>query len=110
MNFICVNTETIEESDFIKGRMVKGLTRFIWTSGRKCNFKGCHDRPDLQPAIVKGWFWSGSGVRLGYTSDKDGSEHVEGDWSLKGGDGQRQPDNRELRLTVIIIGIPSTNL
>ena len=27
---------------------------YIWTGGRKCNFKGC-DRKDLQPAIVNGW-------------------------------------------------------
>ena len=44
--------------------MIKSATRFFWTSGRKCNFKGC-DREDLKPVIVKGWFWSGSGVRLG---------------------------------------------
>ena len=79
--------------------MARGNTRFVWTSGRKCNFDGCHDRPDLQPTIVKGWFWSGSGVRLGY-SNKDGNqERVEGDWSLKGGGGKRQPDNREEEIT-----------
>ena len=44
--------------------MIKSANRFFWTSGRKCNFKGC-DREDLKPVIVKGWFWSGSGVRLG---------------------------------------------
>ena len=27
---------------------------YIWTGGRKCNFKGC-DRKDLQPAIQNGW-------------------------------------------------------
>lgn len=74
--------------------MIQGTTRFIWTSGRKCNFDGCHDRSDLQPAIVKGWFWSGSGVRLGHKND-----HAEGDWSKTGGAGKPQPDNRELELT-----------
>lgn len=56
--------ETSEENEFVKARMIKSATRFFWTSGRKCNFKGC-DRDDLKPAIVRGWFWSGSGVRLG---------------------------------------------
>jgi hypothetical protein len=76
--------------------MVVGLTRFIWTSGRKCNFGDCKDRTDLQPPIVKGWFWSGSGVRLGVAP---GDERVEGDWGPTGGGGDRQPDNRELELT-----------
>ena len=42
-----------EENEFIKKRMINGLIRFFWTSGRKCNFDGC-DREDLQPAIVNG--------------------------------------------------------
>ena len=48
-----ITIETEEENDFVKGRMAKGGTSFVWTSGRKCNFDGCHDRPDLQPTIVK---------------------------------------------------------
>lgn len=88
--------ETKEESDFVKQRMINGATRFFWTSGRKCNFKGCHDRKDLQPVIAKGWFWSGSGVRIGSTED---GLYPEGDWSPTGGAGKRQPDNRELELT-----------
>jgi len=91
-----VSLETSEENEFIQGRMIQGLTRFIWTSGRKCNFKGCEDRVDLQPAIVKGWFWSGSGVRLGVNPTGD---RVEGDWGETGGAGDPQPDNRELKLT-----------
>ena len=43
-------SETSEENDFIKGRILQGGTRFIWTSGRKCNFKGCN-RADLLPSI-----------------------------------------------------------
>lgn len=94
-----VSLETEQENNFIKQRMIKGRTRFVWTSGRKCNFNGCNGRSDLQPAIVKGWFWSGSGVRLGHSTSKDGQERVEGDWSLTGGADEPQPDNRELKLT-----------
>lgn len=65
------------------------VSRYIWTSGRKCNFAGC-DRPDLQPPNINGWFWSGSGAKIGPTTQR-GS----GDWSLTGGYGQPQPDNRE---------------
>lgn len=63
--------------------------RYIWTSGRKCNFAGC-DRPDLQPPNVNGWFWSGSGAKIGPTTQRN-----TGDWSATGGYGQAQPDNRE---------------
>ena len=42
-----------EENEFVKTRMINGLIRYFWTSGRKCNFDGCN-RDDLQPAIVNG--------------------------------------------------------
>lgn len=73
-----------------------GNVRYIWSSGRKCNFAGC-DRPDLQPPNVNGWFWSGSGAKIGPTTQRN-----TGDWSATGGFGQAQPDNREaaqVRLT-----------
>lgn len=63
--------------------------RYIWTSGRKCNFNGC-DRQDLLPQNVNGWFWSGSGAKIGPTTQRNS-----GDWSHTGGYGQPQPDNRE---------------
>lgn len=66
-----------------------GNVRYIWTSGRKCNFNGC-DRPDLQPPNINGWFWSGSGAKIGPTTQRN-----TGDWSSTGGYGQAQPDNRE---------------
>jgi hypothetical protein len=68
---------------------IAGNVRYIWTSGRKCNFNGCN-RPDLQPANVNGWFWSGSGAKIGPTTQRNS-----GDWSHTGGFGQPQPDNRE---------------
>lgn len=80
----------LQENEFIKQRIARGGNiRYIWTSGRKCNFAGC-DRPDLQPPNENGWFWSGSGAKIGPTSQR-----TNGDWSYTGGYGQAQPDNRE---------------
>ena len=63
--------------------------KYIWTSGRLCDFKGC-DRPDLQPLDVNGWFWTGLLTKLFPTTDRKNS-----DWSENGGIGRPQPDNRE---------------
>lgn len=63
--------------------------KYIWTSGRKCDFDGCN-RADLQPTIVNGWFWSGSEAKVPPTDQR-----ALGDWSNTGGDGRPQPDNRE---------------
>lgn len=102
-----VSLETPQENEFIKQRIARGNVRYIWTSGRKCNFAGC-DRPgmnaesssdcaswfrfyaDLQPPNENGWFWSGSGVKVGPTTQRN-----TGDWSYTGGYNQAQPDNRE---------------
>lgn len=84
-----VSLETPQENEFIKQRIARGNVRYIWTSGRKCNFAGC-DRPDLQPPNINGWFWSGSGAKIGPTTQRNS-----GDWSNTGGFGQAQPDNRE---------------
>ena len=84
-----VSLETPQENELIKSRIAQGNVRYIWTSGRKCNFKGC-ERSDLQPSNVNGWFWSGSGVKIGATSQRN-----TGDWSATGGYGDAQPDNRE---------------
>ena len=89
--------ETPEEIAFIKNKLITGEQRFTWTSGRKCNFDGC-DRDDLKPAIVRGWFWPPTGVKI--STNADGTRPT-GPWSTTGGDGKRQPDNRELRITVI---------
>lgn len=88
-----VSLETSEENEYVKDQLIKSAIRYTWTSGRKCNFDGC-DRADLQPTIINGWFWSGSGIRLGPTNNT-----LDGDWGTKGGDGKNQPDNRELRVT-----------
>lgn len=65
-----VSMETPQENEFIKQRIARGNVRYIWTSGRKCNFAGC-DRPDLQPPNENGWFWSGSGAKIGPTSQRE---------------------------------------
>ena len=66
MDSIAINS--VAESKWVKNLIrwkissVKSLTKsirseelhYIWTGGRKCNFKGC-DRKDLQPAIQNGW-------------------------------------------------------
>ena len=80
-----------EENDWVKEVIRKEDIPYIWTGGRKCNFRGC-DREDLQPAIVNGWYWAPTGSRIpaprrcGYCA-----------WSSTGGVRQRQPDNREQR-------------
>ena len=45
----------------------------IYTSGRKCNFKGkgC-DAEHLQPININGWFWAGAGnTRIPKTDEPD---------------------------------------
>ena len=86
----------------MKQKLITGSQRFTWTSGRKCNFDGCN-REDLQPAIVKGWFWPPTGIKIPYN---EAETRPLGPWSTTGGDGRPQPDNRELRLTVYL-RIPS---
>lgn len=65
--------------------------KYIWTSGRLCDFKGC-DRPDLLPTNVNGWFWTAELQKLAPTTDR-----LQNDWSAGGGIGLPQPDNRELQ-------------
>jgi len=65
----------------------------IYTSGRKCNFKGkgC-DADHLQPINVNGWFWAGAGnTRIPSTNQKTADSH----WSTTGQGGLPQPDNFE---------------
>merc|ERR1711946_88156 len=84
-----VSMETLTENEFVKQQMARYGVKYIWTSGRKCDFDGC-DRPDLQPLLVNGWFWSGSEAKIPPTDQR-----ALGDWSHTGGDQRPQPDNRE---------------
>ncbi|KAK8726991.1 hypothetical protein OTU49_009867 [Cherax quadricarinatus] len=90
-----VSIETEDENRFVTEAVKNGNIQYIWTSGRKCNFDGC-DRPDLQPPIVNGWFWSGSSARISPTNSTSGWR---GGWSRTGGSGRPQPDNREFTET-----------
>ena len=53
--------------------------RYIWTGGRKCNFRGC-DRADLSPNIINGWFWAARRTKIPAKQDCDFCE-----WSPTGG-------------------------
>ncbi|XP_059490613.1 uncharacterized protein LOC132205534 [Neocloeon triangulifer] len=84
-----VSPDSKPENDFIKSRIVRDKVKYIWTSGRLCDFKGC-DRPDLKPLNVNGWFWTAELKKLPPTTDR-----INNDWSPSGGLGRPQPDNRE---------------
>ncbi|XP_066144073.1 L-selectin [Euwallacea fornicatus] len=84
-----VSLETSIENEWVKERIVKDNVKYIWTSGRKCDFKGC-DRPDLLPTDVNGWFWTATLEKLAPSTQRD-----QNDWSPNGGLGKPQPDNRE---------------
>nr|CAD7405211.1 unnamed protein product [Timema cristinae] len=84
-----VSLETSAENEFIKRKIVEGNVKYIWTSGRLCDFKGC-DRPDLQPIHINGWFWTSELKKLAPTNNR-----VQNDWSHTGGLNRPQPDNRE---------------
>lgn len=83
-----VSLETKEENEWIKQRIVRDKVKYIWTSGRLCDFKGC-DRPDLQPLNVNGWFWTAELQKLAPTTQR-----AQNDWSPTGGINRPQPDNR----------------
>ncbi len=54
----------------------------IYTSGRKCNFKGkgC-DAEHLQPINVNGWFWAGAAnKRIPATTEREANTF----WSFTG--------------------------
>ncbi|XP_030751214.1 uncharacterized protein LOC115878763 [Sitophilus oryzae] len=84
-----VSLETSVENEWIKERLVRDNVKYIWTSGRKCDFPGCN-RADLVPNETHGWFWTGSLEKLAPTTQRD-----QNDWSENGGIGKPQPDNRE---------------
>ncbi|CAH1368087.1 unnamed protein product [Tenebrio molitor] len=84
-----ISLETSAENEWIKKRIVDEKVKYIWTSGRLCDFQGC-DRADLQPLPINGWFWTAVLQKLAPTTQRD-----QNDWSENGGIGKPQPDNRE---------------
>ena len=65
----------------------------MWTSGRKCNYRGC-EAARFQPAIRNGWLWMGRKTAIPDPFNRALCPYCE--WSPKGGLGVPQPDNREI--------------
>lgn len=86
-----ISIETKAEKNWVKSLIKKEDLHYIWTGGRKCNFKGC-DRKDFQPIIENGWYWAPTGKRIPAPKR---CGHCE--WSNTGGLEESQPDNREQR-------------
>jgi len=66
-----LSLETEEEWLFIREKMEAAEVPFVWTSGHKCDNTvdpKCLTTPALQPRLIKGWFWSGSGARIADTN------------------------------------------
>ncbi|KAF5270478.1 hypothetical protein FQA39_LY08356 [Lamprigera yunnana] len=84
-----ISLETNPENEWVKQKLVNENVKYIWTSGRLCDFKGC-DRADLQPIATNGWFWTAVFQKLPPTTQRD-----QNDWSETGGVSRPQPDNRE---------------
>lgn len=51
-----VSFETRDEYEYFKNIIQANNVKFIWTSGRLCDFDGC-DRPEFFPKNINGWFW-----------------------------------------------------
>jgi len=86
-----ISITSAAEWQTVKDTLRQYRLRYIWTGGRKCNFKGC-DRPDLTPNIVNGWFWAARRTKI---EPKNKCNFC--DWSNTGGSRIPQPDNREQR-------------
>ncbi|KAL7052205.1 hypothetical protein ACKWTF_004816 [Chironomus riparius] len=89
-----VSFETQAEFDFVKKFIEEKNIKFIWTSGRLCDFAGCEGRWDLLPKIVKGWLWSANQKQLDDTNKiPNGWDYTP--WSRNGTLKRKQPDNAE---------------
>jgi len=88
-----VSFDTDEEYKLMAAIMKADNVSVVWTSGRKCNFKGkgC-DAEHLQPINTNGWFWAGAGnARIPPTDQPSDKTY----WSTTGEEGRHQPDNHE---------------
>lgn len=59
-----VSLENQEKNNLIFRLIQTNDVPYIWTSGRLCDFKGCENRPDLEPKNIYGWFWSSSRQKM----------------------------------------------
>lgn len=75
---IFVKAKTMDD-ETIQNVSLVDKVKYIWTSGRLCDFKGC-DRPDLQPLHINGWFWTAELQKLAPTNERS-----QNDWSESGG-------------------------
>merc|ERR1712066_503601 len=88
-----VSFETPREFKMFEEVMIADNISSIYTSGRKCNFrgKGC-DAQHFQPININGWFWTGAGnARLPPTNIDNKNTF----WSKTGPSGNPQPDNHD---------------
>jgi hypothetical protein len=88
-----VSFDTPGEFQLFQGIMRQDNVSSIYTSGRKCNFKGkgC-DAAHLQPINVNGWFWAGANNKRILPTNEPNAESF---WSKRGESGKPQPDNHE---------------
>lgn len=75
-----INLKCVLSSNICLRLIFVDKVRYIWTSGRLCDFDSKCDRPDLLPKSVNGWFWSSHKQRLAPTTDRR-----QNDWSSSGG-------------------------
>ena len=62
-----VSMESEWEANLVARKMKKYGATSIWTSGHICDHSVselCYTEPSVQPRIVHGWFWTGSGKTL----------------------------------------------
>jgi len=110
-----VSLETQEEWDMVRNKMEEAKAKFIWTSGHICDREvgqQCFTDKSLQPRLINGWFWSGSGVKISAT-DKTPPGWNSNPWGTTGIFTQvrqqknpdaapvPQPDNGEQRLKLL---------
>ncbi|KAF7996004.1 hypothetical protein HCN44_009042 [Aphidius gifuensis] len=93
-----VSLETQDENNMIFRLIRQNNVPYIWTSGRLCDFKGCENRPDLEPKALHGWFWSANREKIAPTSRIPTGWEIN-PWSQTGHKKQRQPDNAEFDIT-----------
>ncbi|CAL4162018.1 unnamed protein product, partial [Meganyctiphanes norvegica] len=89
-----VGMETEAENNMIFEFMKTHNIRYIWTSGRKCDFQGCSERADLQPININGWIWDNTSIKMAPTNSTPPGWSAQ-PWSSAGHVGGPQPDNAE---------------